>query len=162
MHQDIRGDFQSAQFEAEAALERNPSFSQALGMQGVALCHLDDREHGLDALDRAIRATPEDPHRFRHLRELALAEWMFGRSDEAARRADRLIRQAPDILRNHLVAVALLREAGRIEDAERSVEVLLQAEPRFSLETMRPTAFHDPAWRERFARALADSGIPSG
>lgn len=160
MQQDVRGDFSSALFEAESALAQNPKFTQALAIKGLVECHLHDASSGLRVLERAIEATPEDPHRFRHFREKAIALWMAGRADEAAKDADRLVRLAPELLRNRLVAAALLELAGRHAEAQHQIEVLLDAEPHLSLTTIRPNRFHDPVLRDRFVEALTHAGLP--
>ncbi len=80
-HQDLNGDFETALMHAETSLELNSGFSQALAMAGIAKCHLGETEAGIEMLKRGIAATPEDPHRFRHFRELAVAHFMAGEVD---------------------------------------------------------------------------------
>jgi tetratricopeptide (TPR) repeat protein len=72
IHQDIKGDYEAALIHAETALSLNPSFSQATAMAGIAKIHLGELEAGLRMLQNGIDAAPEDPHRFRHLRALAI------------------------------------------------------------------------------------------
>ncbi|MDP6344300.1 MAG: adenylate/guanylate cyclase domain-containing protein [Alphaproteobacteria bacterium] len=160
VYQDLQGDFPNALKQAEASLELNPKFTQAQAMAGIAKCHLGDGEAGLEMLERAIAATPEDPHRFRHRRELALIHFINGQDELAAETADQLVRQAADLWRNHLTLAALSWQAGRQDLARETVSGLLRQQPELTLETMRPQFFADDGMAHRYRQALADAGLP--
>ena len=91
-----------------------------------------------EMLRRAIAAAPEDPHRFRHLREQAVIHFMAGERDAAPDVANRLVQQAPGLARNKLVLASLAGIAGD-PDAARSIVVGLLAEQvDLTVATMRP------------------------
>jgi tetratricopeptide (TPR) repeat protein len=160
IHQDLRGDFEGALLHAETSLELNSSFSQAAAMTGIAKFHLGEQDEGLQLLQNGIQAAPEDPHRFRHQRELALAHFIIGDEGRAAQVIGKLVRQAPDLLRNHLVSVPILWHAGQQEAAETCMQELLAGEPALRRSTMRPMHFHDTAMAARFAEGLSAAGLP--
>lgn len=160
VNQDLRGDFDTALLQAETALELNPGFSQAQAMAGIARCHLGENERGIDMLQRAIAAAPEDPHRFRHLRELAVAHFLTGQYDQALEDVSRLVHLAPDLSRNELVLASMSWHAGKQDVAKECVARLLNREPDLTIGTMRPVRFAEPGMMERYAIGLVEAGLP--
>lgn len=161
VYQDLAGDYKTALMNAETALELNSGFSQATAMVGIVKCHLGELDEGIEMLQRAITATPDDPHRFRHFRELAVAQFLNGETDQAITTIDRLVRQAPDLLRNLPVLASLLWQAGREEDAQRHIVELLRNDPDLNQRSMRHVTFADAAHAERFLSGLAAAGLPA-
>lgn len=159
-YQDLAGDYETALMNAETSLELNSGFSQASAMVGIAKCHLGEADEGIEMLQRAIAATPDDPHRFRHFRELAIAQFMTGQMDQAVTTIDRLVRQAPDLLRNQLVLASLLWHTGQEEDAQRHIADLLRDHPDLNQRNMRPVRFADLQAAERFTQGLTGAGLP--
>jgi adenylate cyclase len=159
-YQDLKGDYDTALMHAETSLELNSGFSQAMAMVGIAKCHVGETEKGIEMLQRGIAATPDDPHRFRHFRELAIAYFITGQLDQAVSTIDRLARQAPDLLRNQLVLASLLWHKGQKDDAKRHIGNLLRDYPDLNQRNMRPVRFADPQIAERFAQGLTKAGLP--
>jgi Flp pilus assembly protein TadD len=147
---------------AETALELNSSFGLARAVVGIAKCHLGEIDEGLEILRRAAAASPEDPHRFRHFRELAIAHFMTGQDAQALRVVNRLVHQAPELARNRLVLASLSWHAGRQDAARDCVAGLLRNQPELTLRNMRPVRFADPGMAERYAQGLRDAGLPEG
>ena len=160
--QDLRGDYESALSHAETALEINSSFGLARAMVGIAKSHLGEIDEGIEILKRTTAASPEDPHRFRHFRELAIAHFMAGRDAEALRVINRLVHQAPELARNRLALASLSWHAGRQDSARDCVAGLLRGQPDLTLRNMRPAHFADPAMAERYAQGLVEAGLPEG
>jgi adenylate cyclase len=161
-HQDLRGDCETALSHVETALELNSSFAQARAMTGICKCHLGEIDEGIEILQRMIAASPEDPQRFRHLRELAIAFFMAGEDAQALRVINRLVHQAPELVRNRLVLASLSWHAGRQDAARDCVAGLLRDQPELTLRNMRPVRFADPAMAERYTQGLRDAGLPEG
>lgn len=161
VQQDVLGDFSAAAVHAETAFGLNPGFSTALAMVGIVKIHQGEVAEGLRLVGNGLDASPEDPHRFRNLRELALGELLSGAPVRAAQTLDRLLRQAPALLRNELVAAAVFQIAGRTREARRLVETLRERAPVLSMTTLRPTFFGDAEVRAAFEQALRDAGIPA-
>ncbi len=161
IHQDLRGDLAAALVHAETALNLNPSFSQAMAMRGIIKIHLGEVEEGLRLLQTGIDAAPEDPHRFRHLRELGLGYLAHGDLDRALAVIDKLIHQAPDLLRNELIAAPVLWHAGRQADAAWRITQLLARQPELTLRNMRPMHVGSPALAALLAKGLTAAGMPA-
>jgi adenylate cyclase len=162
MQQDLRGDFETALSHAETSLEINSSFGLARAMVGIGKCHLGEIDQGIEILQRTTAASPEDPHRFRHFRELAVAHFMAGQDAQALRVVNRLVHQAPELARNRLVLASLSWHAGRQDAARDCVAGLLRDRPDLTLRSMRPVRFADPGMAERYDRGLIEAGLPDG
>jgi adenylate cyclase len=160
IQQDLLGDYEAALVHAETALELNNSFSQASAMAGVVKYHLGEAEEGLRMLNGGIEAAPEDPHRFRHLRELAVIHFLSGDIDKAVPVLDRLVRHAPDLLRNKLVSVPILWHAGQEAKAAQYIEEMLRGHPELNQRNMRPMKIRDPSLASRFAEGYIEAGLP--
>jgi adenylate cyclase len=159
--QDIRGDYQAALRQTETALELNSGFSGAQAMLGIVTCHLGEIERGLEILQRQITSDAKDPHRFRHLRELAIAQFLAGRHDQAVETVSRLIHLAPELARNRLALASLSWHAGNHAAAKECVEGLRRDYPDLNLRTMRPARFADATLLERYLHGLAEAGLPA-
>jgi adenylate cyclase len=160
IYQDLRGDYDAALVHAETSLKLNSSFSQASAMVGIAKYHLGETELGLQMLESGIDAAPEDPQRFRHLRELAVAHFISGEMGQAVSVIDRLVRQAPDLLRNRLVSAPILWHAGQEDKAKRRMEEVLRAHAELNQRNMRPVRFQDPSLAASFAQGFTKAGLP--
>lgn len=161
VQQDVLGNLNAAAVHAEMAFRLNPGFSTALAMVGIVRVHQGDVAEGLRLLGNGLDAAPEDPHRFRHLRELALGQWLAGDPGRAAQTMEKLLRQAPALLRNELVAAAMFQLAGRGTEARRLIAALWERAPALSMTTLRPTNFGEPVTRTAFEQALRDAGVPA-
>jgi Tfp pilus assembly protein PilF len=162
MYQDLRGDYETALTHAETALELNSSYAMARAMIGICKCHLGEIDEGLEMLQRVIAASPEDPHRLRHFRELAIGHFMAGQDAQALRVASRLVHQAPELVRNQLVLASLSWHAGRQDAARDCVAGLLRDQPDLTLRNMRPVRFADPGIAKRYNQGLIEAGLPEG
>jgi len=161
IHQDLRGDYEASLVHAETALSLNPSFSQATAMVGIVKIHLGELDAGLRLLQNGIDAAPEDPHRFRHLRELGIGHLLGGDASRAAAVLDRLMHQTPDLLHNELVFVPVLWHAGRQDEATRHVEQLLARHPDLNQRNMRPVHVRDSGLAARLAEGFTLAGLPA-
>lgn len=160
VHQDLLGDFERALAEAEMAVELNAEYTQAVAMSGIAKCQLGDFDTGISLIQDAMDANKSDPQRFRHQRDLAIAYFLAGRSDEAASTVTKLVQQAPDLMRNRPVLAALLWHAGRHDEARAALAELVREVPDFSIGTARPVMFADGAAAKRYLDALRQAGAP--
>jgi len=160
IYQDVEGDYAAALGHAETSLELNSGFSMSTAMVGIVKIHSGDPELGLQMLQHAIDAAPEDPHRFRHYRELAIGHFISGDMRRAATVIDRLGHQAPDLLRNQLVLIPIAWLAGREDEAKQHIAKLLGQFPELNQKNMRPTRIADPNGAARFVEGLTLAGLP--
>lgn len=160
VHQDLQGDFSAARVHVETSLEINPGFAPASGTLGAIEIHCGDRERGFRLLRNALAATPDDPHHNRLYRELALAHFLTGELEESVRVIERLLRGAPELARNRLVAAGVLAAAGRSDVAAAQITDLRRMFPELRAATARVAQFHDANAATRFAAALHEAGLP--
>jgi len=160
VHQDLLGDFAAARVHVETSLEINPGFAPAAGTFGVICIHTGDRERGFVLLRNALAAAAEDPHNNRLYRELALAHFLSDEREASVSVIERLLRHAPELARNRLVAAALFALGGRDDAAAALIAKLRQAFPALCAASARATRFHDPDAATRFAAALRAAGLP--
>jgi adenylate cyclase len=158
VQQDLHGNFAAALLHAESARSLNPAFSQATAMLGIAKIHLGETAAGIALLQQAITTAPEDPHRFRHFRELALGHFVAGDLPQAATTIDQLCHLAPGLLRNEFIAVPILWHGGRREEAKRRMTLLLTKFPALTFRSRRPTYMRDAT---AFDEGLAAAGLPA-
>lgn len=161
VYQDLRGDFAAARVHVETSLELNPGFAPASGTLGAIEIHCGDRENGFGLLRNALAATPEDPHHNRLYRELALAHFLAGEFEVSADVIERLLRRAPELARNRLVAAALFAAAGRGDVAATQISELRRAFPELRAGTAHVARFHGADAATRFAAALREAGLPA-
>lgn len=159
VHQDLHGDFAAARVHAETSLEINPGFAPASGTLGAIEIHCGNRDAGLALLRNALAAAPEDPHHNRLYRELALAHFLGDQPGESVDVIERLLRRAPELARNRLVAAALFAAAGRTDAATAQVTELANAFPGLRKSTAHVPRFHAADAAEKFAAALGAAGL---
>ncbi|MEM7122209.1 MAG: adenylate/guanylate cyclase domain-containing protein [Pseudomonadota bacterium] len=157
--QDLHGDFERALRHAQAALELNPELLGAHGLVGTATCHLGDPAAGVSILKRTMEISREDPHRFRHMRELSIAHFMSGDIETATDLMGQLVESEPRMDRNRPVQAAFLWLRGDADEATAAARRLSAAYPEFSLSTMRPIHFGQPDIADRFDKALRALGL---
>lgn len=157
--QDVLGDFERALRHAQAALEINPDLLGAHGMVGIAKCHLGDPDAGIATLQQILDTGREDPHRYRHQRELAIASFIAGDLDRAIEIVGRLVQSEPQMDRNRLVQAALLWLRGDTDVATSAGRHLRGKYPGLSMLTKRPIWFGRAEAAVRFDEALAAIGL---
>ena len=157
--QDLHGDFERALHHAQAALALNPELLGAHGMVGIVTCHRGDLASGIAMLERTLGISREDPHRFRHRRELAIAHLMSGNVETAAELMGQLVESEPRMDRNRPVHAAFLWLRGDAVEANTAARRLREKYPEFSLPTMRPVRFGQADVAAQFDEALTALGL---
>jgi hypothetical protein len=107
-----------------------------------------------------LGSNKEDPHRYRHYRELALGHFVLGDDAQAVRIAARLVEQAPDLARNRVVLAALQAIAGQTDAARRHIRTLLAETPDLEVGNARLPRFGEAGPAERFRQGLIAAGLP--
>ncbi|MES0810574.1 tetratricopeptide repeat protein [Roseibium sp. SCPC15] len=162
LSQDLSGDFERARLHAQAALDANPDLLAAHGMLAIVECHTGDAAAGVTALKRVLDVSREDPHRFRHQRELAVAHFVAGDVEAASEVVERLVESDPQMERNRLVQGALLWLGRDAKAAEAVGRQLRNEYPDLSGLTKRPVWFGRSKDAARFEVAFSAIGLGSG
>lgn len=159
VRQDIEGDFNSALAQAESSASLNPNYTQAQAMIAVAKIYLGETAEWLERLQKYIGDNKEDPHRYRHRRELAIGHFLDGNSDEAAKIAARLVEEAPELKRNELLLAGFLADSGQLGSAGTHIQRLLKELPGLSVETARTPHLGNEVLENRFRQSLIAAGL---
>ncbi|HEY0437381.1 MAG TPA: hypothetical protein VGC92_12110 [Phenylobacterium sp.] len=145
--------------EQRRALELNPSLAAAHGELGRLLAFAGQADEALIACDRAIGASPTDPHLWLWLLSKAIACFTAERYDEAARHAAAACATRPDYFFLHFLQAACAAAAGRTEEARVPMAEGLRLRPRYSLAALKlGHPFVNPADLARYVEALKAAG----
>jgi tetratricopeptide (TPR) repeat protein len=128
-------------------------------MVGIAKCHLGELDAGIAILQRVLDISREDPHRFRHQRELAIAHFVAGDLAMATELIGRLVESEPQMDRNRLVQAALLFIYGHIESAIDAGRILKNRYNDLSVQNRRRIWFGRAASAAQFDDALCAIGL---
>lgn len=157
-----RREYHSALAENELAIGLNPTFAAAHCGLADSLAYEGRYEEAVESFRRAIELSPNDPQRWAFLTYGALAHIFKGDFRTAVEWSDRA-REIPNCqywaMAHKAVALAHL---GDQEGARRSVEVLRQERPEFTVEFARRKLFYlkDPEQLRIYLEGLALAGVP--
>jgi len=109
--------------------------------------------------DRAIGASPNDPHAFLWFRTKALAAFIAGRYDEAARHAADACARSPHQFFLHYLLAACHGAAGNLGQAQIALGEGRRLQPRYTLDMLKlGHPFANPEHFDRLAGALRAAG----
>lgn len=111
-----------AMAEQRRALELNPYLAAASGEIGRLLAFSGASEAAIVHSDRAIAASPNDPHAWLWYRSKAIARFVAGDYEAAARDAADACARGPQRFPLHFLLAACYSAAGRMADARRALE----------------------------------------
>ncbi len=145
--------------EQRRALDLNPNLAAANGELGRLLAFAGQTDEALIACDRAIGASPNDPHLWLWLRGKAIACFIAKRYDEAARHAAAACATRPDYFFLHFLQAACAAAAGRTDEARVPMAEGLRLRPRYSLAALKlGHPFVNPADLAHYVEALKAAG----
>ena len=115
------------------ALELNPNFAAAHGFLGYALALDGQSEPALEHLTQALSLSPHDPQNIVFMIGLGQAYYQAGRYNEAVKYSQNIAQQRPEHFGAHRQLCASLAQAGRMEEAQATLDRLKQLQPNVSL-----------------------------
>ena len=133
-------DHENAMAELEKAIQLNPNLPMARGMLGLVLAYGGKSEQAIAEHDRAIRANPRDPFNVFYYGSYAVALYIAGRYEEAARWARQGVQQRPDLVGCHRLMAISCAKLGQYEEAHAALDRAKRLQPGLSL-----------AWAEAYA-----------
>jgi tetratricopeptide (TPR) repeat protein len=146
------------------AIDLNPNFAMAHGWMGGALAYDGKPDAALEAVDHAMRMSPQDPFNFSYLFYAAAAHYTAERYTEGVACARRVLRERP----NHFPARRLLAACyvglGRLDEARGVISELLRLQPSSSIkrDAYGNVVYARSSDQERFVAALREAGLPEG
>lgn len=120
------GRFQEALGVFARIVTLDPAHAQARGLRGLALCHLDDFERGVEELRAAVGMAPRDAMLCTSLGTMLFVQGRIDEAEVALRRALVLVPGQPDALATLSLA---LKAQGDFAGAERAARAALVARP---------------------------------
>jgi tetratricopeptide (TPR) repeat protein len=150
--------FADAQDRAKAILARRPDEVRATVALGNALAGLKDLNGAVEQLEEAIRL---DPTRAGSYTNLAGLQLTAGRHKEAEAAYREGVSKAPDSVPTRLALAQFYWLTSKRDEAEKEIQVALQAEPRNVLANRFAAAFYqtggDSAKAEQYFRAAVEA-----
>jgi len=129
---------------AARAVALDPNLVMARLWAGWAEVYLGNHEAATAEFSAAIRLSPIDPHLFLPQTGVAFAHFFAGRYEEGLSQATNAIKRQPNFPGAQRILIANLAMAGRIAEARRVCDALLQTDPRCAFPASRVHLFVDP------------------
>jgi adenylate cyclase len=154
----LAGRYDEAVAEGERAVELNPNGADALALLGLFLNAASRPEEAIPILYKAMRLNPMPPAWYYTF--LGQSYRLTEHYDKAMAEFEKGLRVAPDYASCLLGLAATYSQAGREQEARKTVSNFLRVNPKFSLEHYEKMApYKDPTVRKRFIDALRKAGL---
>jgi adenylate cyclase len=155
------GDSAGARHELDRAISINPNNAWAVGVSGSLFGNNGRLNEALDALGKAMRASPHDPLTWLWMLCVTNSNYFARNYQAAVDAADRLIRFRPDKSQAYRWKAAALGQLGRIDEAKMALEQSIALSPMnfyFHVRT-RPPWFRS-ADHALLLEGLRKAGLP--
>ena len=121
----------------DRALALNPNLVWALHSSGWTNAFLGQSDLAIKRLTHAIQLSPLDPLNFRAEGGMALAHFLAGRYDDACLWAEKSLRKRPKYLASIRELAAAHALAGRLTEAQQTMEHLRSVNPELRISTVK-------------------------
>jgi TolB-like protein len=145
---------------AARAVALDPNLALARLWAGWAQVYLGDHEAAIEQFSIAIRLSPIDPHLFVPQTGLAFAHFFAGRYEASLSWAASAVQRQPNFPGAQRVRMSSLAMAGRIVEARRACDAVLQADPALRISGIKSAPFRRPEDVDTLGRAWRSAGIP--
>jgi tetratricopeptide (TPR) repeat protein len=157
----LRYEFEEAMLLFDRALEASPSSAIAWTRSSPTYSYIGDPKETIRRAEQGLRLSPFDPHVFLAHTALALAHYVGGEYEEAARWGRKAREENPQYTANLRLLAASLAAAGNVDEAREMGRALLVAAPAFQIDRfVEAYAIRDPERRDRLAHHLRLAGLP--
>jgi len=136
------------------AIANNPNSAHAHGHGSVINTWAGNYDRSIELSDRALRLSPFDPLSVMPLAGQAGAQMMKGDYEAAVIFAKRALHIYSTHTPSFLILIASLVRLGRIEQAQKAAQQLLEVSPSYRIISRAPVLEH-------FVRELQEAGLPS-
>jgi TolB-like protein len=145
---------------AARAVALDPSLALARLWAGWAQVYLGNHDAAIEQFSAAIRLSPIDPHLFVPQTGMAFAHFFAGRYDEGLSRATSAIQRQPNFPGAQRILMSSLAMAGRIADARRACDAVLQTDPTLRISGIKSTPLRRLEDVEKLGQAWRIAGVP--
>ncbi len=152
------GNIPQAIAEMEYALTLYPQFAAAAGELGRLLAFAGRTQEAVESILQAVDSSPHDPHLSLWIRSRAIACFVDGNYEDAARYAQQATAKRSDWFFNYYLLAACQSAAGRKDEALRALQQA-QAFGPYPMPALRMGhPFMDERMLERFVACLREAG----
>ena len=145
---------------AARAVALDPNLVLARLWAGWALVYLGTHDAAIEQFSAAIRLSPIDPHLFLPLTGMAYAHFLAGRYDESLSSAASALQRQPNFPGAQRILMSSLALTGRIAEARRARDVLLETDPASRVSGIKNTPFRRIEDVEKLSQAWRIAGVP--
>jgi len=149
-------DFALAEYERAIAL--NPNQADVIAMMAVVRTNMGRAEEAVAWIEKAMRLNPRHPVWYDW--NASFAYVMARDYEKAIIAAKKTLAVYPKQLSARRLLIAAYVETGRMEDAKKVAQEILEIDPGFTLSSVRNAPFRHEADRERYFGALSSAGLP--
>jgi adenylate cyclase len=160
----VVGDLDTGAALIDRALSMTPNLSDAWRFSAWVRVWLGEPDVAIDHFARAMRLNPRDPLFYSLESGAAFAHFFAGRYEEASSWAARALRNQTSGLRHQSLRMAAASNAlaGRLEEAQRAMELLRRHDPALRISDLRKlTPLRRQQDVDRYEEALRLAGLPS-
>jgi adenylate cyclase len=144
---------------AKRAIELNPSFAMGYHALGLVRMFNGEPTKAVDAVESAVRISPEDLWLPVWLATLSASYYMTQNYEKAFQVARLSIQRAPHYPIGHRSLANALAQLGRMDEAREALTAFLKLSPKYNAETARRSAiFRREADYEHYAEGLRKAG----
>ena len=133
----MEGDHQSAIREMETSIDINPNFAHGYFGLATSYIHAGEPSKAIDYLDMAIRLSPNDPLLWGFFANKGIAYGILQDFDNGIECLEEACRIPTTAFVPFTMLAALYALAGRLSDAEKSLDQARRLEPSVSMKHMR-------------------------
>jgi TolB-like protein/tetratricopeptide (TPR) repeat protein len=145
---------------AARAIALDPNLAMARLWAGWAQVFLGNHDAAIEQFSAAIRLSPVDPHLFIPQTGMAFAHFFAGRYEEALSHATSAIQRQPNFPGAQRILMSSLAMAGRIAEAHRACDAVLQTDPALRISGIKSSPFRRLEDVEKLGQAWRIAGVP--
>jgi TolB-like protein len=145
---------------AARAIVLDPNLAFARLWAGWAQVYLGNQDAAIEQFSVAIRLSPIDPHLFMPQTGMAFAHFFAERYDESLSWAASAIQRQPNFPGAQRIRMSSLALAGRIAEARRACDAVLQSDPALRVSDIKKTPFRRPENMDKLGQAWRVAGVP--
>lgn len=154
----MQGDAQGGRLAVQQAIELNPSHAWSYATLGTTYILAGDPERSFEPLGIAMRLSPHDFFVFHAYGELAAAHHMLGHWQQSIEAAEHSLKLRSGYWYAQMLKTASLARAGRLDEAQRALDVLLKRRPDLTPKDFLWLPFTDDKWPKYFMEGLRLAG----
>jgi TolB-like protein/tetratricopeptide (TPR) repeat protein len=145
---------------AARAVALDPNLMMARLWAGWAQVYLGNHDSAIEQFSAAIRLSPIDPHLFVPQTGMAFAYFFAARYEEGLALATSAVQRQPNFPGAQRIRMSSLAMAGRLAQARRVCDAVLQADPTLRVSSIKSAPFRRLEDAERLGQAWRIAGVP--